>query len=128
MIVWPSALLDVYLPAILLFATVSYLTAALTSLVGNSSGSAAIDPHTLEDCLYGWFTVSIWLLIVSAALSKAVAVRIEGDSSRNELRAAKSILAGTCDAVVEFDAELRLAQPSPKLADLLMLSPPALRG
>ncbi|CAK0874758.1 unnamed protein product [Prorocentrum cordatum] len=122
------SLLDLYLPANLIFATVSYLTAALTFLVGNSSGSTAIDPYTLEDCLYGWFSVTMWLLVVNAALSKAVVVRLEGDSFRNELRAAKSILAGTCDAVVELDAELRLAQPSPKLAALLMLSPQRVAG
>jgi hypothetical protein len=48
---------------------------------------------------------------------------LEDKTYRNELRAAKSILAGVCDAVVEADPELRLVEPSHGLANVLMMNP-----
>ncbi|CAK0896034.1 unnamed protein product [Prorocentrum cordatum] len=52
----------------------------------------------------------------------AAQYEMEARISRNELQAARSVLRGVCDAVVELDGDFRLQDGSPQLIDLLLLN------
>ncbi|CAK0818140.1 unnamed protein product, partial [Prorocentrum cordatum] len=48
---------------------------------------------------------------------------MEANISRNELKAARSVLRGVCDAVVELDSDFRLQDGSSELVSMLLLNP-----
>ncbi|CAK0790598.1 unnamed protein product [Prorocentrum cordatum] len=52
----------------------------------------------------------------------AAQYEIEARISRNELQAARSVLRGVCDAVVELDSDFRLQDESPQLVNMLLLN------
>ena len=114
---------DMCIPANLMWTAVLYPSAALTVLFGDSSSSDDISVAFFEDVLFYGMLVSVLVLTMNLVVSKVARLHFEGKTCRNELRAAKSILAGVCDAVVEADLESRLVQPSQKLVDVLMMSP-----
>jgi len=118
------AVMNLCLPMNLLWASTLYLSAGLTVLIGRSNGSFCFDfVRTLEAILFDWVLVSVFVVSMHIVFSKAAAFHLESTHSKNELRAARAILAGICDAVVELDPNLKLAHKSEGLAALLMISP-----
>ncbi|CAK0891903.1 unnamed protein product [Prorocentrum cordatum] len=117
-------MIDFSLPANLFWTTLCYLSAASTAFAGKSNGMPCHDPKTTNDLFLDWIRVVVSLVILHVVFSMVVSTLLEGQACRSELRAAKSILAGVCDAVVELDAKLMLVWPSGKLAALLMHSEP----
>ncbi|CAK0800741.1 unnamed protein product, partial [Prorocentrum cordatum] len=118
------AVMNLYMPMNFLWASVLYLSATLTLLVGPSNGNPCFDfVQTLEMIGFDWIFVSVYLVSVHIVFSKAAAFHLESTHSKNELRAARAILAGICDAVVELGPDLKLAHCSESLAALLMINP-----
>lgn len=114
---------DMCLPANLMRTAVLYGSAALTVFLGDSSSSNDSQFAKVGDMLIDFVLVCALVLTIDFLFSKIARLHLEGKTYRNDLRAAKSILAGVCDAVVEADLELRLVQPSLGLANLLMMNP-----
>ena len=85
--------------------TVCYLTAAFTVLFGSSDGSACLNSKTFGDVLNAWLGVIVGVAVFHIVFSNVALSRLEGHTFRSELRAAKAILAGMCDTVVEIDSE-----------------------
>ncbi|CAK0885698.1 unnamed protein product [Prorocentrum cordatum] len=88
----------------------------------------------LEDCLTGRGERAGRVLMATVVLTffvaclyhsfyLAVSCDMEANVSRNELKAARSVLRGVCDVVVELDSDFRLQDGCPELADLLLLNP-----
>jgi len=117
-------MIDFSLPANLFWTTLCYLSAVSTALAGKSNGIPCHDPKTTNDVFLAWIGVVVSLVMLHAVFSMVVNALLEAQACRSELRAAKSILAGVCDAVVELDAKLMLAWPSEQFAALLMHSEP----
>eukprot|EP00959_Pyramimonas_sp_CCMP1952_P151005 3160079-Pyramimonas_sp.AAC.1 len=90
-------------PANLFWTSACYLTATFTSLFGDSDGSGCVDPRVVVDVLNGGFGVGVVQIVFHVVFSKFAVSRIERLLYRRELQAAKSILAGVCDSVVEVD-------------------------
>ncbi|CAK0806359.1 unnamed protein product [Prorocentrum cordatum] len=65
----------------------------------------------------------IFIALFHQLVRLAVRCEIEARSSRTELKAARSVLSGVCDAVVELDSDFRLQDGSPQLVDMLLLNP-----
>ncbi|CAK0830577.1 unnamed protein product [Prorocentrum cordatum] len=66
---------------------------------------------------------SILLTIVHQSVYLVVQYDMEANISRNELKAARSVLRGVCDAVVELDSDFRLQDGSSELVGMLLLNP-----
>ncbi|CAK0834334.1 unnamed protein product [Prorocentrum cordatum] len=66
---------------------------------------------------------AIFLVLYHQSVFLAVGYEMECHSPRNELKAARSVLRGICDAVVELDSDFRLQDGSPQLVDMLLLNP-----
>ncbi|CAK0840420.1 unnamed protein product [Prorocentrum cordatum] len=65
------------------------------------------------------------MLVVFLHISASLVAQYENEAhtSRNELKAARSVLRCVCDAVVELDSDFRLQDGSPELVDMLLLNP-----
>ncbi|CAK0841857.1 unnamed protein product [Prorocentrum cordatum] len=115
---------DLTLPLNLFWSTVCYLSAALTLYVGNSNERACDDSGSCNDAFGVAVGGTLAIALFHVVISYVALARLEGQTYWNELRAARSILAGMCDAVVQLDGELRFTQPSHRLATLLLHDPP----
>ncbi|CAK0879641.1 unnamed protein product [Prorocentrum cordatum] len=127
-------MVDLSLPANVLWTTICYASASYTVIAGESKppktpggkpiGMKYPDPKIIHDVVHDWILAVILLVVIHVVFSIVVNSLLEGQACRSELRAARSTLAGVCDAVVELDSNLMLAGPSEKLAALLMHSQP----
>ena len=104
---------DMCIPANLMWTAVLYPSAALTVLFGDSSSSDDISVAFFEDVLFYGMLVSVLVLTMDLVFSKVARIHLEGQTYRDELGAARAILADVvCDAVVETDIEFRIVQPA----------------
>merc|ERR1719424_1449290 len=69
------------------------------------------------------FVFAISIAILNRSVSLVVQYEMEVHLSRNELKAARSVLRSVCDAVVELDSDFRLQDGSSQLVDMLLLNP-----
>jgi len=140
-------MVDLNLPANLFWTTICYLSASTTVLAGESEpvptvptvptrpnssqpspsepiGMCYPDQKIIHDVLHDWISAVVLLVIIHFVFSLVVNSLLEGQAVRSELRAARSTLAGVCDAMVELDVNLMLKGPSEQLSALLMHSQP----
>ncbi|CAK0815491.1 unnamed protein product [Prorocentrum cordatum] len=66
---------------------------------------------------------AIVIAFFHTSVYRVVQYDIEANISRNELKAARSVLRSVCDAVVELDSDFRLQDGSSELVDMLLLNP-----
>ncbi|CAK0797592.1 unnamed protein product [Prorocentrum cordatum] len=120
-----SIVMDMCLPVNMMWTAIQYMVAVLTVVTSDFSNNPCLNsnPTLVTDVLRDWCLVNAALVMFNAGFCQVARFQLEGKTSRSELRAAKSILAGVCDAVAELDAELRLSQPAQGLATVLMLHP-----
>ncbi|CAK0908431.1 unnamed protein product [Prorocentrum cordatum] len=79
------------------------------------------------DMISGELTVGIvfamFIFLFHRSHSLGVWYEMEAHFSRNELKAARSVLRSVCDAVVELDSDFRLQDEATHLVNLLLLNP-----
>ncbi|CAK0895916.1 unnamed protein product [Prorocentrum cordatum] len=63
------------------------------------------------------------IIVFNRLLTYIVRLELQSKLSRQELRAATSVLGCVCEVVVDLDAEFRLQRHSRELADMLFLNP-----
>jgi len=127
-------MVDLSLPANVLWTTICYASASYTVIAGESKppktpggkpiGMKYPDPKIIHDVVHDWILAVILLVVIHVVFSIVVNSLLEGQACRSELRAARSTLAGVCDAMVELDVNLMLKGPSEQLSALLMHSQP----
>jgi len=107
---------------------------AVSSSICTTIYFGAEDPLLTEDCLppraqrisQVLLATCVFAVVVSFFHESAfliVQYDMEANTSRSELKAARSVLRGVCDAVVELDSDFRLQDGSSELVSMLLLNP-----
>ncbi|CAK0894286.1 unnamed protein product [Prorocentrum cordatum] len=117
------SLVDLSLPMNLFWSVATYLTAAYTVFAGHSTGKG-LGPSASDDVLMISIGGTVGMILFHAVINFVAVSSVEGHTYRRDMRAARSILSGICDAVVDLDGEMKLTQPSQTLATLLMYDLP----
>ncbi|CAK0805329.1 unnamed protein product [Prorocentrum cordatum] len=77
----------------------------------------------ISTVLMATFVFAIVVAFFHKSVYLVVQYDMEANTSRNELKAARSVLRSVCDAVVELDGDFRLQDGSSELVDMLLLNP-----
>ncbi|CAK0824228.1 unnamed protein product, partial [Prorocentrum cordatum] len=119
-------LYDISLPLNIVGNSAMWGSLFVTGLVhgeGECSGDDVMG--TIVAC---WLGMIAWSVLCSVVFIEGVIREVLMLTVKSELKAADSILQGTCDAVVVLDQELRVTQGAESVANMLMMSPSKIQG
>ncbi|CAK0901432.1 unnamed protein product [Prorocentrum cordatum] len=103
------------------------VSSTYTLMFGENAEEIQSDEYSFEQILSDGFQNMILLvgmiIVFHHLLTYIVRLELQSKLSRQELRAATSVLGCVCEVVVDLDAEFRLQRHSRELADMLFLNP-----
>ncbi|CAK0868952.1 unnamed protein product [Prorocentrum cordatum] len=100
-----------------------FVTAVVHGGDGTCSGEDVLG--TIVAC---WLGIIAWTVLCNVVFIDGVIREVQILTVQRELKAADSILQGTCDAVVVLDQGLKVTQGAESVANMLMMSPPKIQG
>jgi hypothetical protein len=82
----------------------------------------------MGDILAMWFGTSAWIVLCNVVFTQGVIREVQILTAQSELKAADSILQGTCDAVIVLDQKLKVTHGAQSVANMLMMTPSKIQG
>ncbi|CAK0854061.1 unnamed protein product [Prorocentrum cordatum] len=117
---------DIFLPLNILGNCMIWGSLLLTAHVHGSGACNNEDTMgTIMACFLG---ISAWTILCNVIFIQGVFGEMQTLTAKSELKAANSILQGTCDAVIVLDQELKVTHGEQSLANMLMMTPSKVQG